>query len=642
MADELLLLETGGTDNLLLETGDNLLLESSTGVTPVLWRSGGKFGLALLMYDAPGGQLLYDWTLDASGVSLSDGDHDHESLGATIHMNVAEMFRVYDQLRFPYHVVLSSGFHAWTGRLEGREITARGLRIQALGYWRALSDYGPYTAFWSDYNTARWKTITQNDLSSHNPDKWEIDFNNRLRIVPRSGEVFSSTQRGGVYYIIPDGSLRQGQAIQFKINFLAPSSTWTAYVTKYSSSFGSASNSMTLTGSGSLITRAYYLEPSNADVIAVWMAYDSTSATYSGETGVDAYLELTSVRVASSTTNKVNTTASAISAGANTITPGDMTNIYEGMQLVIDSGTSVGEMITVSSVDVGAGTFDATFVNDHSDGFTIQGIFIPASEIAQHVVSVTNGLNSDQLDDSTALIDDTDKDLLVELYEEKALQDIMNYLALEGASTRYEVGVDPERRLYFRERGSVAKVWYTTVMDLQLGDGLDTLINRAYGVFRNANGGILRTAEADDSLSQVKYGIVRRGFTVASTTSEALAESQRDTYLSEVSTITPRIGIVTDGLRDAQGNEYPLWLLRSGDELILQNLPPTLAESVDKVRRFRVKAKRYDVDRDILQPVPELDLPNIDIVIAGPRIKAAANDVKIDSLPLTLAAVDTY
>lgn len=604
-----------------------------------LWRSGGKFGLSLLIYDAPGGQLLYDWTLDASNVHLRDAEHGHESLSALIDVNPYDAFRVYEQLKAPLHTVLTNNYHAWIGRLEGREIVSRGLSIQALGYWRALSDYGPYTAFWSDSSVARWESLTAADISTAYPMRFEADQNNRLYMSARNAEGFSNTYLFAWGYQVPDESVTQIVACQFEYE-MGGGSNWRSRLLTRDATWGSGSAQWTLNGAVGVQTGVQNLTFTATPALTFELEATG-SVTIAASTGTGAYLKITKLRIAAAATNRVNTTiAAAIAApGSQAVTPGSMANIYVGQKLWIGSG-STGEVVTVTAIT--STTFTATFASAHLAGVTVNGIVIYGSEIAADIVGEVSTLNSTQLDSMTALIDTQDRDLENEIYLDKPVQDVLNYLTLEGETARYEVGVDQERRLYFRERGSQARAWYTDVIALQLGANLDSLVNRAYAVYRDANGGILRTDEADDDLSQAEYGVIRRGLTVASTTSETLAGGQRDAYLDEVSSITPRISIMTDGLRDASDNEYPLWMLQPNDELILRNLPPTLTTTRDRIRRFVVRAKEYDVDTDTLRPIPELELENIDIVIAGPRIKAAANDVKIDGMRLALAANDLY
>lgn len=593
--------------------------------------------LALLLYDTPGGVLLYDWTLDADTVTISDGEHGYESLGAVIPMRQVEAFRVYDNLPVAY-VLLSCGVHAWEGRLEHRQVTGRGLEITALGSWRAVSDYGPYTAFWSDSSTARWQVLTPEDISTAKPERFEADNNNRLYMASRNTEGFVNTDLCVFGYRVPDGSATEIVACQFRYE-LGQGTNWRARLLTRDASWGSGSSQWSLSGGIAVKTGVENLTFTGA--AALTYELEATGGvTIAASTGAGAYLKITHLRIAAATTNRVNTTIAAGvgSTGSQSPAPGSVANMFVGQKLWIGSGAT-GEIVTVTAV--GPSTFTAVFTLTHSAGVTVRAIVVYASEIVSDLVGEANSLNSDELSSSTAQIAATSTDREIEIFEDKPAQDVVSYLADEGDDTRYEVGVWEDRRLYFRERGSAARVWYTDAVELQLASTLDTLTNRAYAVYRAVGGGILRTAEADDDESQARYGIIRRGLTVASTTSEARAEGARDGYLAERSTITPRSKVVTEGLFDASGIEYPLWFLKAGDTIAIRNLPPTLGTSVDKIRRVRVARKEYDVVRDVMQPTPELELPGLDVLIARPQIKQARDAVKTDKPLLALATVDT-
>lgn len=70
---------------------------------------------------------------------------------------------------------------------------------------------------------------------------------------------------------------------------------------------------------------------------------------------------------------QVNTTsATTIVAGTNVVvTPASMNNIQPGLILNFANGTGAAEDVRVKTVNPGAGTFTADFVNGHSGAYTI-------------------------------------------------------------------------------------------------------------------------------------------------------------------------------------------------------------------------------------------------------------------------------
>lgn len=595
--------------------------------------------LAFLLYNTPGGVLLYNWSLDAESVVITDGEHGYESLTAVIPMlTQAEAIRVHDGLPVAY-VLLTCGAHAWEGRLEDKSVTPRGLKIVALGSWRAASDYGPYTAFWSDSSTARWKLLTADDISTLKPERFETDNNNRLYMTARNTEGFVNTDICAYGYRIPDKSVTEILACQFAYT-LGQGASWRARLLTRDSSWGSGSAQWTLAGSG-FGTQSGVQNLTFSGAAALTFELEATGAvTIAANTGAAAYLKITGLRIAAADANRIDTTIAAGigSTGSQSPTPGSVANMFVGQKLWIGSGAT-GEIVTVTAVS--DPTFTTTFTLTHAAGVTVRAIVIYASEIVTDIVGRVHDLNAAEWISSKAGVVTTSTDREIEIFEDKPTPDVLSYLADEGDDTRYEVGVWEDRRLHYRERGSAARTWYTDVTALELASTLDTLTNRAYGVYRSAGGGVLRTDESDDDLSQARYGIIRRGRTNASTTSEARAEGARDGYLAERSTITPRSRVETEGLFDANGIEYPLWVLRAGDTVVIRNLSPILSESVNKIRRFRVARKTYDVVRDEMHPTPELELPGLDFIITRPQIKQARQDVKADWSLIPIATVDT-
>lgn len=223
-----------------------------------------------------------------------------------------------------------------------------------------------------------------------------------------------------------------------------------------------------------------------------------------------------------------------------------------------------------------------------------------ASAIAAALVTYANGINADQISASGALIAATTTDLNDEVYEDELPADILDDLALLHG---YEVGVWEDRRLHFRAKGSAGRQWYINVTRiLELQRSLENVRNSAYALYRDANGRVLRTAVADDAVSQKRLALVRRGFVSAQTTSQTEAEAHRAAYLSDRADFQVRANIEFEVVEDGLGNDYPLYVIRSGDTVTMRNLPPTLSGSVDNIRTFRVGETEYDGDKMNLSP----------------------------------------
>ncbi|MBK9054946.1 MAG: hypothetical protein IPL78_29810 [Chloroflexi bacterium] len=324
------------------------------------WRQAGNLPLALLVSASPGGQLLYDWSLDARGVVMSDGERGHESLTWAVEMDVEQAYRVHDALKTPF-VVMSCGFVAWEGRLEDKRVTPTGLELTAMGSWRAMSDYGPYNALWSDSSTARWEEGSTEQLSTYAAERFKTDSNNRLFLAPAAGEIFpAGLNIGARYYKIPHRSGRNLTVVQFAYE-IKLGLYWTARLRSFDSAWGSAATVWSLAGAlgGPVQSGAVYAAVSSGAILSFELvcSYPTTTTLGTAIAEVNTTLAPSALRVDT-------TSGTAVAApGTVTITPAAMTNIVNGMKLLYGAGTVNLEKVEVSNVT--GTTFDATFKNTH-------------------------------------------------------------------------------------------------------------------------------------------------------------------------------------------------------------------------------------------------------------------------------------
>ena len=236
-----------------------------------------------------------------------------------------------------------------------------------------------------------------------------------------------------------------------------------------------------------------------------------------------------------------------------------------------------------------------------------------ASDIAADLVTFANGVNSAQISAGSLLIDATSTDLEDELYEDLWPADVLNRLALLH---EFEAAVWEGQRLQFRSKGQ-GESWYVDVTRIvQLQRSLENLKNSAYGVYKDPNGRILRTAVADDAASQTRFDIVRRGLVRVQTTSQTEAETHRDVWLTDRVDFSTRATIEFERLYDASGAEIPLYMLRTGDSVTMRNLPPMLSADIENIANFRVGETEYNAATNELSLTPEAAIPTLVTLIS--------------------------
>lgn len=560
-----------------------------------------------------------DLTPFVASCVVSSNEHGPQELRAVIPRTLYDAFRIYDAPG-TLHIALNDGAgKLWTGRLEepGLRAGAGGsLEINALGYWRALTDI-PYTAVWSTTNLSAFKPILA-QVAGYMPDRYEFTTDTWLEIALQKGATYGNlTDTAALYIRTPSAGARSfiGVAFDFAVNL---PNNWNFDCVALNTAFGSQVTILTITSAGALITRAGNFTFTARDVIA-FRVYNNTGAnsTPAGETGTN-YVRITNVRAVTTTTNRVSTSSGgAFGPGAVTITPGTMANIYVGQILQIGVATIIGESVVVTAVT--ATTFSCTVVGAYGAGTPIAGHIVYANEIINDLISTVSTANSTQLQSTTALVTSPSRDIVDATYADQLPSEIATALALTGNSSNllYEVGVDTERRLYFRQQSSRAQAWYVDVEDLQLNRSLDGLTNSAYAVYEDASSFPLRSATSSNAPSVLRYGVTRRLAVDVDTTSSTYATAVRDATIAAGALVQPRATFTVRAVYNVNSARSPLAYVQAGDTLTIRNLPPTASSAIDSIRTFRITRTEYDAIADALTIEPEAPATTLDALVGG-------------------------
>lgn len=573
-----------------------------------------------------GGVLLLDCSAFARACVVSTDVHGFERLTAPLGRALADAFRFYDQAGMLYVGLVDGSQIVWEGRLEDPTLVAgsggSGLTIQALGYWRALSD-DRYTALWSSTQVDQFVPTTGDmGLTAYDEtERWQLDTNNRLFIALVKGATYTLNKRAGLLLSVPHRSTRPIVGIQFALSMNLPTQ-FTFRVVSFpgdiSGTLSSGAAEATLVGTGAAVSRAYHIILATPRSTCGVEILCNTGATPAGETGANN-VTVTKLRIVTSIANRVNTTLTANrAAGTNvTATVGSTSGMYVGMELVMNSGNNPSEIVTVESV-TNSTQFVSTFLNNYTTGQTVQGLTITADEIVEDIVGQVATLNADQLSSSAALITSPGLDLLDEVYEDAAPAEILTRLARLGdtAGGRFEVGVWENRALFFRPQQSGSRAWYVDATDLSIARTQEDIANAVYATYSDANGRTLRTVDLVSTASVARFGLTRRKPVAANTTNATLAGMVRNTAVLDTRNPLPRAAIQFTAVYDASGARYPLWLVRAGDTMTIRNLPPTISTSVDRIRTFRITHTSYDAFADTLDVEPEAAPRTLEVMLA--------------------------
>lgn len=253
---------------------------------------------------------------------------------------------------------------------------------------------------------------------------------------------------------------------------------------------------------------------------------------------------------------------------------------------------------------------DAPYTNTPSTPTT-------ADVIAKDMLAEVVLLNPDQLSDVEARIEDPGVNVYDEIYEDADMRTVLTRLATLGDSQtpprQWEVGVWERDMLHFRPRGTDARIWYVDTADLTVERSLSQVWNSVYSRY---NSGGSTTATATDAQSVTRYGVTRRRVVTSRTADATQAARERDAALADSATPIPRASVPVTHIFTATGVPAPLWMVRSGDTIVLRNLPPEAGDLIDRIRTFRIAETRYRCDDNTLEVTPEAPLPSLDVLVS--------------------------
>jgi hypothetical protein len=380
------------------------------------------------------------------------------------------------------------------------------------------------------------------------------------------------------------------------------------------------------------VTSAYYLTFVGAEMVEVYILNNTGAASApAGETG-DWYVQISDIRLVTSTAQAVSTALTALVLGGFPSIPvsvGSTAGMYVGQPLVI----STGEIVIVESITDPV-TFVSTFVGSYGAGALVRAHRIGPDEVVSSLLAYS-ATASGVLSSSTALISASPRDLFNALWEDTAPADIIADLATRDG---YETGVDGEGMLYWRPAGSAAAAWYVDAAALGVQQSLSALVNSVIGRYQAADGRTLRTAAQTNTASTGRYGLTRAGVVDADTTLSILAEQVATTAANETADPLPSATLTITRLLTASGALAPLWLLRVGDTITIRNLPPAVAAAVNGIQTLRVAGVVFDAVSGTLQITPETSLPDPNYQAAA-ILRASEAAANLSSTPAAAAAL---
>lgn len=244
---------------------------------------------------------------------------------------------LYAQARLLTAVVQRSDGKTLRYRTVTLRLIDQGLAIECHNLIVALDDL-QYDGWWSVTKLDGWLPV---ETASSTPERWEMRHDDStISLSPRKNEQFSNAKGIGRQSLFIPANLNSTgfQVIQFDWRAKGPTNwlaTFLAAERDYSSQVGATTIS---SGNNAAQSGSMCFTFAARPLVSFAMYYNAALATYIGETG-DDYLKISNLRVATVTTNMVNTTTSgAIAIGTAFVTVASTANITVGQRLTIESG----------------------------------------------------------------------------------------------------------------------------------------------------------------------------------------------------------------------------------------------------------------------------------------------------------------
>jgi hypothetical protein len=511
---------------------------------PSVLGPGWRTGLSLRLLTHPTGIELANWSAEAQGLRWSHGAHGCERATWTVDLDVWAAFRHYAGPVAPYVEIADGATVVWSGRLEDVTLTERGITCTALGLWRDLSD-APYTAHWSSTDLSLWEPLTP----QHAPASVLAGTTPDAFEIGTSPALRITAKKGARHHSSIVGYLgwavpaRSSQQVRraLLIYQFTGQANWAWVLQRRSATWALQETIAGATGAGT---------PQSGTIeIVIPPAERLTLALFRAvnDTGIDVPDETGAIAITITAIRILSTTTATL-----------------------DAGTIVRDVL--------------------ARAHAVQA----AQDMALH------------LSLSTALIRTPAGDLQDRRYVDASAGTVLTDLAALGdAQGLWETGVGPDRRLYFRRRGSAGRTYHLLDAEVEIERSADSLINSVYGRYTDSAGNPQVTQTATDARSVRSARRVRETAYQTQTRSDPQVERERDALLADSAQIIPQARISVRTLTTPGGARVPLWLLRPGDTVIDPTLPPGLGPGVDRLRSFVVAGCDYDSETDTLTVTPE-------------------------------------
>lgn len=244
---------------------------------------------------------------------------------------------------------------------------------------------------------------------------------------------------------------------------------------------------------------------------------------------------------------------------------------------------------------------------------SISGGRLYADEILRYTIDQVNNLNTNQLSSSFAGIQSPIYDLTDIWFTDKTGLDVVNELLSypDTNGNSYELKIWENQKVLFRPKTS-PNTWYIDISEIQLNRTLDKYYNQVNSRYNNTMGRnmIIRLAT---------IGFHNRQTVLTLNTSDInIVTTAGNTLLSDYARKPPQSEISAMYVRDSNGSYQEAINIRSGDTIIIQNIPPVLFDAIDNT--FIVDETIADIQSGIVRIIPEKPIAQLETLLSKVKL----------------------
>lgn len=283
---------------------------------------------------------------------------------------------------------------------------------------------------------------------------------------------------------------------------------------------------------------------------------------------------------------------------------------------------------------------------------SVSGARLYADEILKYTISGIFALNPTQINPTYIGIQSPQKDLKEVIFEDMTGLDVANFLLdyPDSNGNFYELKVWEDQQVLFRPARQTYNTWYIEISDLVLVRTLESTYNSYRGVYtnkmiykgprkylgarywtQNINGKVWSRGEffyetptiEDDVVDRTEfytntkavreYGITRQQNVKFNTEDSTTAATKVQALVNTRDSMQIRTDIEVSYVLNEQGSRFDPRFVRSGDKIIIQNIPAALLDEIESV--FFVTETKWNATNKTMILTPEEPIDKFETIV---------------------------